>query len=129
VARSLLQERAIENLSVHVVWSSQLGAEEHHAVDAAGLMVDPRVRHYWDRERRVGAAYQDRLGLGGPAWDVWLLFAPGTSWPPEAAPDPAWWEHQLRALDGLYPDRRLDPDRFAARAEELAAAARGGETE
>jgi hypothetical protein len=104
-----------------VVWSSQLGAEEHHARQAAELMLDPPVSHYWDPEQRVGAAFQDRLGLSAPAWDVWLLFAPGSRWDAGAALVPAWWEHQLRVLDAPHPDRRLDPDRFAAKALALSA--------
>ena len=37
---SLPNEVQIENVSIHVVWSSQLGAKEKHAAGAAGLMMD-----------------------------------------------------------------------------------------
>ncbi len=84
--------------------------------EAAALMQDPRVRHYWDADQHAGRAYQGYLDMGSPAWDVWLLFPPGLRWDGEKAPEPGWWEHQLR---GMPPDRKLDPERFAAKAKEL----------
>ncbi len=78
-------------------------------------MRDPRVAHYWDPDQRVGTAFQPHIAdLGSPAWDVWMLFAPGVLWEGEAPPQPTWWEHQLTGL-GLE-ELRLDPDRFAAKA-------------
>lgn len=88
-------------------------------------MPDRRARHYWDPDRVVGRAYQERLTAGdrvfrleSAAWDVWLLFDRDARW--EAAPPPpAWWEHQL---GGRLPDeRRLNPQRFADRANALLA--------
>lgn len=102
-----------------VVWSSQLGAEEDDVAAAAALMADPRAEHYWDGEDRVGAAFAPHIDdLQSPAWDVWMLFAPGVRWDGEAPPAPSHWEHQLGVLRHL-PERRLDPERFAAKAVEL----------
>lgn len=104
---------------MHLVWSSQLGAKEKHVAGGAALMRDPRVTHYWDPEQRVGAAFQRHIAnLSSPAWDVWMLFAPGTTWPGDAPPAPTWWEHQLSGLAG-FEDLRLDPDRFARKAVEM----------
>ena len=105
-----------DDLSVLVVWSSQLGAKEKHVAEAAALMQDPRVRHYWDGDRLAGKVFQPHLDLDSPAWDVWLLFPPGARWDAGEAPEPAWWEHQLQ---GMPSERRLDPKRFAAKAREL----------
>lgn len=106
-----------------VVWSSQLGADEGDVAAAAELMRDPRAEHYWDGEDRVGAAFAPHVGdLEIPAWDVWMLFAPGVRWEGEGPPAPSHWEHQLSLLRDL-PERRLDPERFAAKAVELARAA------
>ena len=102
-------------MAVYVVWSPQLGAREHHVPEATGLIPDDRVRHYWDPDRLVGSAYQDRLGLTEPAWDVWMLFGRDADWAADA-PDPDWWEHQL---GGLPDSLRLDPERFAEQAVEL----------
>lgn len=100
-----------------MVWSPQLGAQERHVPDAARLMADPRVRHYWDPGRVVGGRYAEPLGLDSPAWDVWLLFGREAVWEdPAGAPEAAWWEHQL---GGLPDSLRLDPGRFARKANEL----------
>ncbi len=105
-----------------VVWSSQLGAEQRHVAPAAELMTDARARHYWDPGLIIGRAYQrltlgDRiLDIGTEAWDVWLLFDRSARWTSSGPPTPAWWEHQLQVLPQ---ERRLDPERFAARAAEL----------
>ena len=109
----------IENLTVHVVWSSQSGAKAKHVAGGAELMQDERAAHYWDPDRRVGAAFQHHIAnVGSPAWDVWMLFAPGVVWEGETPPPPSWWEHQLSALEG-HEDLRLDPARFAHKAAEL----------
>lgn len=86
-----------------------------------GLMEGEKVRHFWDGERRVGASVMSFWEeLSSPAWDVWLLYAPGLTWGDEGAPEPSWWEHQLSDLDRTHPDRRLDAERFARKAQELA---------
>ena len=63
----------------------------------------------------VGRTYQPLLGLGAPAWDVWMLFDRDATWRTDA-PKPAWWEHQL---SGAPPALHLDPGRFASHAEAL----------
>lgn len=98
---------------MYTVWSPQLGAEERHVPDAAALMPNPRVTHYWDPGMLIGRAYQGVAGLSWPAWDFWMLFDREASWIADETPEPAWWEHQLR---GLPPERRLDADRFAGKA-------------
>lgn len=107
-----------------MVWSDQFGAEPRHVPEAAELMSDGRARHYWDGRHVVGRAYR-KLELGGrtldigtDAWDVWLLFDGKARWTESGPPEPAWWEHQLQ---GMPQERRLDPERFAAKAAELRA--------
>lgn len=118
MSESLLRKQDIPNLSVHLVWSSQLGATESHVARAMKLMEDPRVIHYWDQGALVGTAFQGHIeNLGSPAWDVWALFAAGVTWEGETPPEWDWWEHQLSALD--LPELRLDPPRFASKALEL----------
>lgn len=110
----------LPELRVYLVSSSQLGAQARHVANAIKRMSDPRVRHYWDGEQRVGSAVTPLLaGLDIPAWDVWLLYAPGVTWEKGSAPAPSWWEHKMSALWEKHPDRRLDAKRFAAKAVEL----------
>ena len=108
---------------MHVVWSSQTGAKAKHVAGGAKLMEDERVAHYWDPERRIGAAYQRHIAdMSSPAWDVWMLYEPGVLWEEDAPPAPTWWEHQLGGLED-YADLRLDPGRFASKALEMSAPA------
>ncbi|HEX9669571.1 MAG TPA: hypothetical protein VGC93_08815 [Thermoanaerobaculia bacterium] len=121
-----LDQQKRDDIAVFVVWSDQLFAGARHVPEAAELMPDRRARHYWDGDRVLGRAYQDRLEAGGrrfeldrEAWDVWLLFDRDARWGEGGPPQPSWWEHQLRGP--LPPERRLDPERFAARAAQLLA--------
>lgn len=124
-----LKVDARSDVAVYVVWSPQLGAREGHVAGGASLIPDERARHYWDEEARVGVLFMPLLAsslgpdyaalAGAPAaWDVWMLFDPDARWTEAAPPAPVWWEHQLNVLPA---DRRLDPERFAARAMALEA--------
>ena len=115
-----MDEIEIENLSVHVVWSSQTGAKAKHVAGGAELMQDAKASHYWDPNKRVGTAFQKHIAnMNSPAWDVWMLFAPEVTWERRTPPAPTWWEHQLGGLDRSL---KLDPDRFARKALEMSAA-------
>ncbi|MGH9382312.1 MAG: hypothetical protein ACRD2Z_17135 [Thermoanaerobaculia bacterium] len=108
-------------LRVFVISSSQFDAGRQDIHNAIRLMSGPRVLHYWDGEKRVGAAIQAQVaGLDEPAWDFWMLYAPGVTWGTEEAPAPDWWEHRLWSLSNNYAERLLDARRFATKALELA---------
>lgn len=115
------QELNIPNLTVFVISSSQAGAKEKNTANAIKLMSGPGVHHYWDGLLRVGSAVQPFVeGLDYPAWDFWMLYRPGVTWSTEKAPEPDWWEHQLGSLHRDFAGRRLDAQRFAEKARELA---------
>ena len=101
---------------VYVVWSSQVGGKERHVAQAAELIPDRRVRHFWDADQIVGTAFQPLLKTPEAAWDVWMLYDRGVRWQGEAPPRPDWWEHQLYRMS---PERSLDPERFAKKAREM----------
>ena len=67
------------------------------------------VTHGWDGDRRLGNMFSEALGLKSVAWDVYLLYGPGTRWNSEVPPTPDFWMHQLPADSGaarnlvLYP--------------------------
>ena len=48
----------------------------------AELMVDDRVRHFWDGDRLLGAYFAKLTGAekGAVAWDVFFLYPPDASW-------------------------------------------------
>lgn len=68
---------------------------------------DNRVQHYWDPERILGKIVAEPLLKNTPiAWDIYLLFNPGTHWENEIFPAPDFWMHQLPEDESL----RLDPE-------------------
>lgn len=111
-----LAKDSLKDVSVYVVWSPQLGAEEKHVGSATTLVPDSRARHYWDPNKLVGSAYQPVLGMPAPAWDTWMVFDKNAMWRGATPPHPAWWEHQMNSGP---PTLMLDSKRFASHAEAL----------
>lgn len=108
IVASLQDDARIHTFVVHV---PTLGATEKHVEAAMPLMQGPRVSHYWDPSGDVGREYQVTLDIPMYAWDVWLLYDPGTRWGDQAKPpEPALWQHQLSSLPARP---RLDPEAFA----------------
>jgi hypothetical protein len=64
------------------------------------IITDPRVRHFYDPERRAGEAVARSLGAtaGKVAWDIYLFYAAGSAWL-TAPPLPVCWAHQLTGSD------------------------------
>jgi hypothetical protein len=60
------------------------------------------VRYFWDGQGLTGKAWQKQLGLQGPAWDVYFLFAAQASWQ-EKPSKPFYWSHQLNAVRDKAP--------------------------
>ena len=72
------------------VWQPVIPSDDAAAALAhARAETDARARHYWDTDLALGRAYAEPLATpftsdapgGKPlAWDVVLVFAPGTRW-------------------------------------------------
>ena len=70
------------------------------------IFQDNRVQHYWDAEKTLGKAVADSMLSNTPiAWDIYLLFQPGTEWNSLKFPVPDFWMHQLSEDESL----RLNP--------------------
>lgn len=85
-------------LAIYVVWEPILGPDdERRARRATALFPDERVVQYWTPARDVGVAFQGTIGLRTePAWDVYLVYPPGTTWEAPEPPAPELFMHQLR---------------------------------
>jgi hypothetical protein len=65
---------------VYAVWVDRRPGDSRAAWDA-GLLTDPRVRHYWDGEDRTGRWFADLVpGYRGADWDAYALFGPAATW-------------------------------------------------
>jgi hypothetical protein len=109
-------------LKVYVVWVPVLSRMSPEGLTGAARasaqrLTDVRIRHYRDDEALLADRFAPTLGLPEdvPAWDVFLLFAPGTRWD-EEPPAPAFWMHQL---DRGPPAHRLDVAKLATEVERL----------
>ena len=79
------------------------------AIVQEALFQDERISQYWDGKQVFGRLAARGLRLVDPvAWDVYLLYYPGTTWEGEMLPTPDFWMHQLNER----PDLLLDPVRL-----------------
>lgn len=79
-----MQEQILErypdaDLAVYVVWLPVLATDERFGV--ADVLVDERVRQFWDGDRLVSDEVGRLSGAEeGLAWDVYLAFGPDATW-------------------------------------------------
>lgn len=83
--KNILDANPDADLNVYVVWEPLLGGRRNHAVEASGLMPDPRVQHFWNEPFIVGDFYRD-AALGRIAWDIYFLYGPEAEW--QETPEP-----------------------------------------
>ena len=94
------------------------GDNREKALRRRNLLPDRRVRHFWDRDLRLGKRYRDVLSLPESievAWDVYFVFDREAEWR-EEPPPPAFWQHQL---SGAESSRRLNGSQLREKAREL----------
>ena len=99
--------------------------KEKDVPQAAKLIHNDYVHHYWNPSGSFGRELSDGLGLKVDgeqvyAWDVWLVYGPDAVWDGEHPPKPDYFMHQLWAL-GETDLPRFDSKAFAQRAHQLLA--------
>lgn len=118
IQQSLFASERSANLVGFVIWVPMLGGTASNVPGAAALAPDRRVSHYWDGSNDLGASYEHMLPVStGPAWDVYMLFAPGVVWSGAEPPKPSFWMHQLAISNAP----RLDAAVFADEARRMLA--------
>lgn len=67
---------------MYVVWLPIRGQDNEEAArQVLSYVVDPRARHFWVNDLFLPESYKGSLRLQKEvAWDVYLLFPPGTLW-------------------------------------------------
>jgi hypothetical protein len=91
----VLSRIASKSLTGFIVWVPQLAGTNSRAIQVSGLINDPRLHQYWDQADITGREFAKVLQTPGPAWDVYLLYAPGIRWAAELPPAPTYWMQQL----------------------------------
>jgi hypothetical protein len=102
-----------------VVHVPTLGAHEANVAPASGLISNSFTTNYWEETGIIGRLMQRAMGFDQYTWDFWTIYDPQVVWSDaHQIPAPKFWQHQLH---GLPPERKLDPDAFAAKVDELLA--------
>jgi hypothetical protein len=83
----------------YIVWVPKLDGHETNVPEATHTVADPRANHYWDAEGYLVHAYDQTLGLGQDAWDIYLLYPPDARWDGPNPPQPQYWMHQLGGVN------------------------------
>lgn len=116
----VLEHVESQNLAVYAVWEPILRTDDERSSRKATILFpDDRVSNYWVDTQSVGELFQAPIDLTTePAWDVYLVYAPGVVWGEESGPPrPNFFMHQL---GGRLPDEfRLDGPKLAAVLQEL----------
>jgi hypothetical protein len=90
----VLDKLPSDRLGVDVVWVPVVG-EERDVPAAMKALPDARARHYWDGRGLLVQAFRPVLALDEDAWDLYLVYKPGTRWEGATPPAPDFWMHQL----------------------------------
>jgi hypothetical protein len=96
VRRSLLEQFPRADVSASIVWIHMLPDDTMAEAEAsAGIIGDPRVRHFHDPRQRMGEAIAADLGWEGQtAWDIYIFYDRDGQWA-ERPPTPLDFMHQL----------------------------------
>lgn len=71
----------------------------------AGQLTDPRVKHYWDEEKKVGKWYAQQRGYENVvAWDVYFLYGKEAVWDSVPGPLLSWGYPVMESRDQLFRD-------------------------
>jgi hypothetical protein len=98
-----------------VVWVPKVRGRATDIAEAARLLSDARIQHFWDARGLLMNAYQDALALDEDAWDMFMAYDPQTRWEDRRPPLPRIWMHQLGTRERpRVRGRYLDAAAFAA---------------
>src|SRR6266568_3166627 len=114
IQNQVLQAVPDRSVSAYVVWVPILPADRGEpGPETLSLVTDRRATHFWDTEGHLPELFKKTLGLEQKrwAWDVYLIYPPGTRWDQELPPKPVYWQHQLPGIE-IAP--RLEGKSFAA---------------
>lgn len=97
-----------------VVWIPMLSSDTAKSASIKALELKvPRIRHGWDKIYEIGNSFMKTLSLHRTAWDIYLIYKPGSIWKETNPPYPSFWMHQLDLDSGADPKLRLDSDLFS----------------
>lgn len=109
------------DVAVYAVWFDMIDTDSRSRWPS-GVLVDPRVRHWWDEGKAVGRWYGRHPDYGDDpelvVWDTYFLYGPDAEWQEQGPTELAsWgytiWEHReklRRDLLALAAGEEVIPD-------------------
>ena len=94
--RAVLEAYPDADIHVSMVWIPMVEGDSLKAAHVISRdIVDSRVRHFFDADKRAGKAIASSLGGADEiAWDIYLFFPKKSRWTSHP-PVPQFWMHQL----------------------------------
>jgi hypothetical protein len=119
IQRYVLDRLDEERLKVYVVWLPVAERDSAARAEAETVhVIDPRASHFWAPDMGLAKAFKKPLGLEkASAWDVYLLFEPGTPWGQDLPALSSFWH--LQQTTEFPVDRQLDVIELAEEIREL----------
>lgn len=103
IRQEVLAEAPPDRWAIAIVWIPMRPTDEEHALrEAAQEVAHPRIRQYFDAERRAGWACARAAfpAFQAPAWDVFLFWNGAARWQAADPPPPAERLAQFRGPGG-----------------------------
>ena len=102
VQQTVIEQMAKKDISVIIVWTNMLKADDKdNAFRAASMFKDPSIVQYFDAENKFGDIVAQRLNpKGEKAWDIYMFFDKEDQWS-NSMPRPFEYAHQLS--ESLHP--------------------------
>jgi hypothetical protein len=114
-----LREITDHRLRAYIVWLPMFpGDSRSWAQTRSDEFRDDRLTYYWDSDKVTGEEWAKILDLNTTAWDVYVLYGPGTD-RNGAMPAPYFWMHQLGEMAKAP---LLNKEKFKRKVAELLAA-------
>lgn len=113
------------NLKGTLIWFPQAPTDTKEVAGVQDSTVEPdnRLSGVWDKDSSFSRLFMKTLKMKLPAWDVYLVYAPGTIWDKEKPPVPDFWMHQQGISSGADRYQFLNPKTFQERVGKLVKAA------
>ena len=102
VQQTVIEQMAKKDISVIIVWTNMLKADDKdNAFKAASMFKDPSIVQYFDADNKFGDIVAKRINpKAEKAWDIYMFFDKDDQWT-NAIPRPFEYAHQLS--EDLHP--------------------------
>jgi hypothetical protein len=102
--KQLLAKNDSDDMRLMIVWVKSLSTDSEEKIPLAiDIIPDPRVTHFWDRERVLNPQLIDAIafGINMNVYDVFLLYDKEAIWE-KRLPRPGYFFHETKRMPGPW---------------------------